>query len=119
MGALEIDLKETFGNIKATVVDVCAQLVTVDKLGNVQLVHETAREFLLSNVSQSEFGVDKVKANTQIAEACLEYLCGREMRSPRSTTRVSAIPAAMETNCVLSIRLHQFLISFDPSRSLL
>ncbi|KAF2688474.1 WD40 repeat-like protein [Lentithecium fluviatile CBS 122367] len=91
--ALSIDIKETIPNLEASIGALCGQLVTIDKSGKVQMVHETAREFLLDDALQSEFAIDRRKAHTQVAIACLRYLTGTEMKVPRSTRRVGASDA--------------------------
>ncbi|KAF2008561.1 hypothetical protein BU24DRAFT_456109 [Aaosphaeria arxii CBS 175.79] len=70
-------------NLEAMLQATCSQLLMVDRHGNVQLVHETAREFLLGESLDSEFAVRKVAANTQLAKACLQYLLSDEMKRPR------------------------------------
>lgn len=88
-GALKITGYDKIPNLEATIQATCGQLVMVDRLGNVQLVHETAREFLLNENLDSEFAVRKVEANTQLTKACLEYLTGEEMKKPRSVRRLN------------------------------
>lgn len=90
--ALEIDLKDKFPRLVETIRTLCGQLVTVDANGKVQMVHETAREFLLSNELNSEFAVSKTEAHTRIARTCLEYLSGDELKPPRTERRGSGFP---------------------------
>ncbi|EGS19990.1 uncharacterized protein CTHT_0044860 [Thermochaetoides thermophila DSM 1495] len=45
--ALEIDLRDKIANMKETIRTLCGQLLVIDKQERVQMVHETAREFLL------------------------------------------------------------------------
>lgn len=93
--ALEIDLKETFPRLADTIRISCGQFVTVDKHGRVQMVHETAREFLLSGEVESEFAVNPTEGHTLIAKVCLEYLTKDELKPPRAGRRgpVSARPS--------------------------
>lgn len=90
-GALRLDVEDSFLNLKESIVALCGQLVTVDKFNNVQMVHETAREFLLADELESEFAINKTEAHTRIARACLLYLTGDEMRPPRISRRGSAM----------------------------
>jgi hypothetical protein len=46
-GALKLEIKGISPKVEEAIVALCGQLVTVDKFGKVQMVHETAREFLL------------------------------------------------------------------------
>ena len=68
---------------------VCGHLITVDKFGRVQLVHGTAREFLLNKDLESEFAINKTEAHTRLARACLKYLTREEMKPPRTSRRGS------------------------------
>lgn len=95
-GALKLDVKDNFPKLQESIVALCGQLVTVDKFGKVQMVHETAREFLLSGDLESEFAINKTEAHTRIARACLTYLTGEEMKPPRTSRRGSAIVTAGE-----------------------
>lgn len=88
--ALKLDVKDSFPRLKETILALCGHLVTVDKLGKVQMVHGTAREFLLNDDLESEFAINKTEAHTRIARACLTYLTGDEMKPPRTSRRGSA-----------------------------
>ena len=85
--ALVLDVKDTFPKLEESIQALCGHFVTVDKFGKVQMVHETAREFLLKDDLESEFAVNKTDAHTRIARACLTYLTGEEMRPPRNGRR--------------------------------
>lgn len=84
-GALNLDLGDKYDALEEMIPKLCGQLVALDKFGNVQIVHETVREYLTRDGLQSDFAVDKSQAHTRIAEICLQYLTGDEMRP--STTR--------------------------------
>jgi len=70
-------------SMEKTIEGLCGQFVTVDKNGSVQMVHQTARDFLLGN-RESEFGVDIGKAHERLAITCLNFLCSNEMKPPRN-----------------------------------
>jgi WD40 repeat protein len=93
-GALKLDVKIILPKVEEAIVALCGQLVTVDKFGKVQMVHETAREFLLNDNFGSEFVISKRDAHTRIARACLTYLTGEEMRPPRSGRRFATTTGA-------------------------
>ena len=93
-GALKSDVKDNFPKLEESISALCGHLVTIDTFGKVQMVHGTAREFLLSNNLESEFAINKTEAHTRIARACLEYLTGEEMRPPRTIRRGSAMNIA-------------------------
>lgn len=92
-GALRLDIKDNFPKIEECILAVCGHLVTVDRFGRVQMVHETAREFLLSDLLDSEFAINKKEAHTRIARACLTYLSGEELKPPRTGRRFSTMNA--------------------------
>ena len=48
-GALRLDIKDTFPRLDEGVSSLCGNLVNIDKYGRVQMLHETAREFLLND----------------------------------------------------------------------
>jgi hypothetical protein len=51
------------------------------------MVHETAREFLVTGRLKSEFSIEKTKAYTRMAQVCLNYLVGEEMKPLRNSRR--------------------------------
>ncbi|OJD13314.1 hypothetical protein AJ78_06218 [Emergomyces pasteurianus Ep9510] len=85
--ALNLDLSDTFIHFRKSITDTCGQLVAVDAFGRVQVVHATAREFLVQNELQSEFAVDVEETHTRIAKTCLAYLTSPEMEPPRPSKR--------------------------------
>ncbi|KAF4175888.1 hypothetical protein CNMCM8694_002812 [Aspergillus lentulus] len=92
--ALNLAVNDIFPRLRESISALCGQLVAIDKFDRVQMVHETAREFLLNNSLNSEFAIDQTDAHTRIARACLAYLTGEEMRPPRTNRRsVSRSPA--------------------------
>ena len=93
-GALTFDVKDKFPKLEQSIQALCGHFVIVDKFGKVQMVHGTAREFLLNDDLQSEFAVNKTEAHTRIARACLTYLTGEEMKPPRTGRRGPALNLA-------------------------
>ncbi|RYP26391.1 hypothetical protein DL767_008053 [Monosporascus sp. MG133] len=89
-GALGLDIEDSFPRLEESIAALCGQLVVVDKFGRVQMVHETAREFLLSEGLDSEFSIDKSQAHTRMAQVCLAYFVGEEMKPPRTSRRRSS-----------------------------
>ncbi|KAI6351616.1 hypothetical protein MCOR25_009820 [Pyricularia grisea] len=81
--ALSLDIKDTFPRLKESIAALCGQLVVIDKSGRAQMVHESAREFVLSDRSISDFYIEPGKAHMRISQVCLEYLTGDEMKPPR------------------------------------
>ena len=86
-GALRVDVKDSYPQLKESIMALCGHFVNVDKFGKVQMLHGTAREFLLNDNLESEFAINKTEAHTRIARACLTYLIGEEMKPPRTGRR--------------------------------
>lgn len=78
--ALEIDMQDTIDDMGISLLSGCGHLVFVDAQSYVQMVHQTARDFLLSPTNPSEFSVNKKAGHRRLLMACLEYLLGDEMR---------------------------------------
>jgi len=89
-GALKLDMEDTYPKLRETIDMLCGQLVLVDGFGRVQIVHETAREYLLAGKSRSEFAISKAEAHTRMAHVCLTYFVGKEFKPPRTTRRRSS-----------------------------
>lgn len=81
--ALQIDMQDSIDSVEKSIPSVCGQLVYVDPQGRVQMVHLTARDFLLRTSCASEFAVDRRAGHKRLAMACLDYLSGDEMKAPR------------------------------------
>lgn len=82
--ALQIDISDTIDNVQKSIIASCGQLVYVDAQSRVQMVHQTARDFLLRSSINSEFAVDEMSGHKRLAMTCLQYLNGSEMRVPRN-----------------------------------
>ena len=116
-GALRLDTQDNFANLEDSVTALCGQLVSVDKLGKVRMVHATAQEFLLSEGLKSEFAISPTEANTRITRICLRYLIGEELRPPRSTRRGPVRNSADKRAAFSTYACHSFsyhLIKADP-----
>ncbi|MCJ1332360.1 hypothetical protein MMC10_009052 [Thelotrema lepadinum] len=81
--ALQIDIQDSVNSIEKSISTVCGHLVFVDSQSRVQMIHLTAREFLLHSSFESEFMVNKKEAHRRLCIACLKYLNGKEMESSR------------------------------------
>ena len=81
--ALEIDMQDTIDDMGGSLLSGCGHLVFVDAQSYVQMVHQTARDFLLNSSNSSEFSVDKKAGHKRLLMTCLEYLLGDEMRGSK------------------------------------
>lgn len=107
--ALEWDIKAVLPNALSAVEGLCGQLVSVDDhSGAVELVHSTAREFLLSEPA-APFTVVRPQAHERIALTCLDLLCSTEMQPPRSRRQLSTQkPKTSPPPALLDYAIHQF-----------
>jgi hypothetical protein len=89
--ALKFDIGDTIEALQKAVGSLCGQLVYVDKHSRIQMVHQTARTFLLRSDLDSEFAINSITGHLRLARVCLQYLNSEEMKMPRArkTSRVS------------------------------
>ncbi|KAK8121699.1 NACHT and WD domain protein [Apiospora sp. TS-2023a] len=87
--ALKLDLRSNIPNMQRTVEGLCGQLIRIDKNGVIQLVHSTARDFLLDRTLESTLAVRGTDTQGRLAKVCLEYLCSTELRPPRGRALIS------------------------------
>lgn len=81
--ALQIDIKDTIVDVRKAIMADCSQLVYVDEQSQVQMVHQTAQDFLLRPGNTSEFAIDRKSGHKRLAMTCLQYLTGRELKGSR------------------------------------
>ncbi|KAL8734126.1 MAG: hypothetical protein Q9166_001611 [cf. Caloplaca sp. 2 TL-2023] len=90
--ALQIDIKDSIDRVERSITSSRGQLVYIDSHSRVQMIHQTARDYLLRAYVHPEFGIDKGVGHKRLALTCLQYLNGIEMRAPRqrklSTTSI-------------------------------
>ena len=95
--ALQIDLKDSIDSVERSIATSCGHLVYIDGHSRVQMVHQTARKFLLRGNSDSEFAIDGKAGHTRLALCCLQYLNGKEMKGPG--LRKSSMSGAPKSRC--------------------
>ncbi|KAL8861058.1 MAG: hypothetical protein Q9178_002571 [Gyalolechia marmorata] len=81
--ALIIDIEDSIDSVERSIASSCGQLVYVDSHSYVQLIHQTARDYLLQTDVHSGFGIDKQVGHKRLALTCLHFLNGNEMKRPR------------------------------------
>lgn len=79
--AVRLDLQDSIDNIEASIRSICGHLVYVDAQSYVQMVHQTARDFLLHAAVDSEFHIEERKGHRRLLLTCLSFLTSGEMRS--------------------------------------
>ncbi|KAI9784880.1 MAG: hypothetical protein M1816_000575 [Peltula sp. TS41687] len=82
--ALKLDIKETIHKLERLIASTCGQLLFVDQSSRIQLIHQTAKDFLLQEDLVSEFAVKKTESHTRIAVSCLKYLAQDYFKVTRS-----------------------------------
>jgi WD40 repeat protein len=82
--ALELDINDTVPNLESQIATLCGHLVYVDSQLRIKMIHQTARNFLLSTDTRSEFAFKEEDGHRQLAMACLRCLLADEMKTPRS-----------------------------------
>jgi len=89
--ALQIDIKDSIDSVERSIASNCDQLVYVDAQSHVQMIHQTARDFLLKiDATTSEFAIDTDIGHKRLIMTCLQYLNGHEMKGSRHR-RLSAV----------------------------
>ena len=81
--AIKLDIRETPHNLEKDAGTICGHLVYVDNKQRVQVAHQTVRAYLIRDGLSSEFAIDRPQTHSRLAEVCLKYLCGDEMKTPR------------------------------------
>ena len=82
--ALELDANIVIPSARSAVKGLCGQFLTLDDNSDiVDLVHPTAREFLLSEAA-GEFRVTEFSSHERMALACLKLLSSNDLRAPRN-----------------------------------
>src|SRR5271156_202164 len=99
--AIRLHIGQRVFKMEGMIEAVCGQLVTVDKQGRVQLVHDTARDFLLDKSLDSVFAIDKARTHEHLADICLRYLIsedtkGQPGRRPLHPSSEVVVPAFQE-----------------------
>ncbi|KAL8907430.1 MAG: hypothetical protein Q9207_001400 [Kuettlingeria erythrocarpa] len=97
--ALEIYVNDTVDNVKYQIASLCGNIVYVDSQSRVRMVHQTARSFLLSPNTRSEFAFSAKHGHRELALTCLEYLLSDEMKAPRNR-RTSAAQLAVKRSAL-------------------
>ncbi|KAK8052077.1 hypothetical protein PG993_003462 [Apiospora rasikravindrae] len=81
--AIKIHIKADIVDIKRFISDFCGNLVFIDRLGRLQLIHLTARELLTRDSLDSVYRVRKGDGHRILALVCIGYLVGKETKTSR------------------------------------
>ncbi|PGH02303.1 hypothetical protein GX51_04744 [Blastomyces parvus] len=80
---LAVALKPEFGsfnNLKITIDQICGDFI-ITKESKISLVHQTARQFLLSNNPRLPFSIDSRKGHELIARVCMNFLSDHKWKT--------------------------------------
>ena len=100
--ALKVDLNETIHNLGRSISSLCGQLVFVDQRSRIQIIHQTAAQFLLDEGLDSEFAISKVDGHARLAIKCLEFLSGNQFKAPRGRRQKLALKSRLSDDSVLA-----------------
>lgn len=89
--ALKLDIDETVHNLDRLISSICGQLVFIDQRSRIQMVHQTARDFLIQEGLDSEFSIRKAEGHARLAVKCLGYLSGSRFKPQRAQKQKLAI----------------------------
>ncbi|KAK4462349.1 hypothetical protein QBC42DRAFT_267947 [Cladorrhinum samala] len=93
--AIKLDTGQTVQNSTKAIPEICSHLLYINQDNRVQLIHETAREFLLSSHADLAFTVNKNGGHTSIACALLDYL--QRTFSPRASPPATGLKSRKES----------------------
>jgi WD40 repeat protein len=95
--AIRLDTGQKVHKLGKMLERLCGQLVSIDDQDRLQMVHDTARDFLLDPTLNSEFAINKAETHEQLADICLKYLLEDTKtpatRRPFPTINDSTVPA--------------------------
>jgi WD40 repeat protein len=99
--AIKLDLKTVVArDLERSVSSLCGQFVFVDKYNRIQIVHDTARTFLLDGNLRSEFQVQMSTGNLQLGLTCLAYLTSDDMAYPQKRRGSASVPRVQPKNAL-------------------
>ena len=82
--AVKLDINQTLQNAAKAIPDLCGQLVFIDQHDKVQLIHETAQEFLVADSPGQCLSIHKKEGHTRLASLLLRYLCTPVLKPPQA-----------------------------------
>lgn len=100
--ALKLDINETVQSLDRSIASICGQLVFVDQRLRIQMIHQTARDFLLQDGLDSEFAVKKSEGHARLAIKCLELLSRSQFKAPRTSIAKLATQSSSGRDLALS-----------------
>lgn len=99
--AIKLDINETVNNLERSITSICGHLVFVDQQSRVQMIHQTAKDFLLQDDLDSEFAVRKAEGHMRLSIKCLELLSRNQFKAPRSQKQKLGSELGLDINSAL------------------
>lgn len=81
---IEMDINDTIDDVEKSISTCCGNLVYVGKAQRMQLIHVTAKQFLMRKDLDSEFVVDRAEGHRRSAMVCIKYLMKNSQRQSKS-----------------------------------
>jgi hypothetical protein len=95
---IELDIDDKVDDVARAISKCCANIVYVDAHNTVQLVHATAREFLMRRAADSDFTVSKAEGHQRLAKICFQFL----MRTENGASRPGRLNSGTEVQTTQS-----------------
>lgn len=80
---IEMDIDDKVDDVARAISKCCGNIVYVDTHSKVQLVHATAREFLMKRAPESGFAVSKTDGHRRLAKVCFQFLINTDKGASR------------------------------------
>ncbi|KAF3074935.1 hypothetical protein CFAM422_002649 [Trichoderma lentiforme] len=80
--AMQYELGQTLQKMDQVITLACSQFVTINHRNRVQIVHETARDFFLSEGLNSPLAIPRCQGHSRFAGLCISYLEAQFQHSP-------------------------------------
>ncbi|KAI6494410.1 hypothetical protein MCOR11_005835 [Pyricularia oryzae] len=116
--AVRLDVNQTLQNGARAIPTLCGQLVFVNQANRIQIIHETARQFLTSPDCESEMAVVKPHNHTRLGTLLLRLLSGDVLKQRharptqgllvRSFGRTSAAPLTSGEQVLMDYAANHF-----------
>jgi hypothetical protein len=115
--AVKLDINQTLQNAAKAIPDLCGQLVFVDRQERVQMIHETAREFLVAEGLDLELSIVKKDGHTRLTSLLLQYLSSAVLKplagkAQQNTGRARGFTRPTTTALPIDTSLLEYACSF-------
>ena len=81
--ALKMDTRQTVHNLERFISSISGQLVAVNQKQEAEIIHQTAKEYILQQETYSDLSINKLQCHTRIAQICLTSLIGNLAKEQR------------------------------------